>query len=69
MPSLTRCLCKLDDCAYFNAVQMGPGECDCAHTDKHHYMTNPCPLYRKNWQAKSGNSVEDLKARFLKKRV
>lgn len=49
MASLTRCLCKLTDCAYYTAVPDYPDQCDCQHADKGHYMHNPCPLYRKNW--------------------
>lgn len=54
---LTRCHCKLTDCAFYHAVaNAGPtgGDCDCSHTDKPHYMINPCPLYRKDWQKNAG---------------
>lgn len=46
----TRCTCSLSDCAYFNPVESASGQCDCSHPDKPHYMVNPCPLYKKEWQ-------------------
>lgn len=69
--ALTRCTCRLTDCAYFSAVAGGkPAECDCSHPDKEFYMSNPCPLYRKNWEDKAAN-LDDLKKKIpgLRKRA
>ncbi len=67
--SLTRCNCTLTDCHYWNKVdsEPSPPACDCSHTDKPHYMSQPCPLYRKEWD-KRGDEYTDLKNKFFKKR-
>ncbi|MCC6546852.1 hypothetical protein IT570_06745 [Candidatus Sumerlaeota bacterium] len=68
MSSPIRCLCKLSDCAFYTAVPDYPDQCDCTHTDKQHYMHNPCPLYRKNWAKLDGDKMKSINA-IRKKRT
>lgn len=58
---LTRCLCKLSDCAYYQQVPGNSAECDCLHHDKARYMFNPCPLYRKEWARTSSAQLGRIK--------
>lgn len=69
MALVTRCLCTLSDCAYYSAVPDHADQCDCKHTDKAHYMHNPCPLYRKNWAKFDENKMDIIKAIRRKKGV
>lgn len=66
---LTRCFCELRDCAFWNAPKppVQGGDCDCAHPEKHHYMRQPCPLYRKNWAA-AASKADELKKKFFGKK-
>jgi hypothetical protein len=65
----TRVNCKLRDCAYYHAVGENVELCDCSHPDKPFYMSNPCPLYRKDlMKQQSSDKAEELKNRFLKRR-
>lgn len=63
----TRCLCTLSDCAYYNEVEGMADKCDCAHPDKEYYMTNPCPLYKKEWADKH-KSAQHFRDMLRKKR-
>lgn len=62
----TRCLCSRNDCAYHVPVRppvtegAAKGDCDCSHPDKPFYRTDPCPLYRKNWE-KQSEGLPDVK--------
>lgn len=65
MADRLRTICKLADCAYYQAVPGKPEECDCGHPDKRYYLRNPCPLYKKEWLTAQN---DELKAKVLPKR-
>jgi len=50
---LTEIDCQLGDCLYFRTDEDRPGAVFCAHADRaRNPQTQPCPLYRLDWQRK-----------------
>ena len=45
-------VCELSDCVYYNPYPKSPQKCLCSHPDKAGYPSDPCPLYRMDWQKK-----------------
>lgn len=55
---LTEVICRQDDCVY-HQMNKQAGKVYCSHAEKAHYLNRvPCPLYRMDWQKKTGAAIE-----------